>query len=81
MIWLDILKKFEHHSTMKQPYYAIDWNLDITPLGQHDDLGDADDAAEKIMKNEVLYIASRESLVHLSNELEKVFFEKSGFAP
>jgi hypothetical protein len=29
----------------------------------------------------VLYIASRESLVHLSNELEKVFFEKSGFAP
>jgi hypothetical protein len=29
----------------------------------------------------VLYIASRESLIHLSNELEKVFFEKSGLSP
>lgn len=64
-----------------EKYYAINYNLDIIPLGQHANLGEADDAAETIVKTEVLYIASRESLIHLSNELEKVFFEKSGLSP
>ena len=61
-------------------YYAIDFNLNIVQLGVHPSFDSADEAAQKL-NNDVMYVASRESLVHLSNELEKVFFEKSGFAP
>ena len=61
-------------------YYAIDFNLNITQLGVHPSFDSADESAQKLNKD-VMYVASRESLIHLSNELEKVFFEKSGFAP
>ena len=63
-----------------QAYYAIDFNLNIVQLGVHPSFESADEAAQKL-GIDVMYLASRESLVHLSNELEKVFFEKSGFAP
>ena len=63
-----------------QAYYAIDFNLSIVQLGVHPSFESADEAAQKL-GIDVMYLASRESLVHLSNELEKVFFEKSGLSP
>ena len=61
-------------------YYAIDFNLIVTPLGYHSSFDSADEYAQKMGKD-VMYIASREQMVHLSNQIEKIFFEKSGFAP
>ena len=68
-----------------EKYYAIDFDLNITPLGLHPSFGySAYEAAQKLLEplgKDVLCIASRENLIHLSNELEKVFFEKSGLSP
>ena len=56
-------------------YYAIDFSLVITPLGLHPSFDSADEAAKKLDKD-VMYIADRESLIHLSNQIENIFFEK-----
>jgi hypothetical protein len=52
-------------------YYAITWNLDVVYLGKFDSFNEADEYAKAFVKIEVMYIALKESLLHLKKSIEE----------
>ncbi len=53
-------------------FYAISYNLEVVPLGVHEDFSAADECAMKLREaSGVLYIARREDLQNLKDNIIK----------